>query len=279
MKSGGGIYAKGGEFIFFRVCGFRCETHSSGSDLDGVFCNTYANNNKSRNYFILSQISYCSNANYGYPLCIHYGICLSKYLNVSKNNCYQVSAMRIQPSSENLNNISFSSITNNTSSQMAFEFSAKSMVTTNFMYVHYTNILYNMQTSSSFGIICIWMPIKIEKCCIIGNESPSYIFVIASNVKAVLVHCTIASDQLVSSNRMTTDEMTPESSFINAISLLNTGRCYGEIDQIGTFPLNFTKPEEITHKISSPIYRTCQRARKLNNIGTGRGMNLFNIIF
>ena len=90
--SGGAIHFKYDSIVLHKVCGFECKTHESDNDKDGTFANTYVTNDaKSKNFIIESQISHCTNPNYGYTISMHYGKISYQYANESRNSCSQCS--------------------------------------------------------------------------------------------------------------------------------------------------------------------------------------------
>ena len=100
------------------------------------------------------------------------------------------------------------------------------------------------------------------------NTSPNKIFSVYESGSYEFINCTVGSDQFdnIASNKFNTVSLTPESEFINALKLLNTGNCYGTYDIIGSLIPDIPTPEQTPHATKNLFAKTCKLKSTFKNI-------------
>ena len=253
--SGGAIHFSGTNIVLHKVCGFDCKTQTSGNDKDGPFANTYVTKNaKSKNFIIESQISHCTNPDYGITVSMHYGNISYQYANESRNSCSQCSVFRLE--SNNTDGISsYSSFCNNEATNI-YGFILKG---TSAFELTKCNIISNSAGSTLFCNKA--KKLTIKDSCLINNECPSKYFYQEGSSKYEIIDCTLDCEDKMSGNNFITDSMNASSSFVVALNLLSTGNCYGTYDIIGTLTPIIPTPNETPNptKNLNIIVFSCQR--------------------
>ena len=277
--SGGAIYINGADAVLYRVCGFDCKVlQIEDKYSDGNFYNIYAPDTyKSNDFVIESQISHCSSNFYGYTLSLHHGHCQFDYSNVSLNYVIRCSCFRMQSTDGYDGSVSFSSFYNNTAtSTICMQFyQGDSDV---FYTLNYSNIIYNSQEGNELGFFFIPSPCKFINDCILGNKCPeqSYLFYISNHATVTILNCTLTEDQKKSNIESSLNiESIPEESFINALHLLSTGKCFGTFDEVGELKPDFIKTPVFLNP-SKNVYMTCKRTLKSLKTAVFLGSTMFS---
>ena len=249
INSGGGIYIKNAETVISKVCGYDCTTYTVGDDNDGTFCNTYTkldNPQKYLDYVFDAQVSHCTNTRYGYTISLHYGNVVSKGLNVSQCDCNKFSIIRSAASVDCQGAVCYSSFSNNTALNDKL---MGSNTEADFEY-NTTNIIYN-KVNTGGNLIYLVGNTVFRQMCILQNKCDGDTFFQKTRLTVIMINCTI--DDVSCTFPITTDDILPPNSFINALKLLNTRLCEGEYDVVGT--LKPVIKESVCHK-------TCIHQRK-----------------
>ena len=238
LESGGAIHFNGTNIVLHKVCGFECKTQTSGSDKDGPFANTYVTRDaKSKNFIIESQISHCTNPNYGYTVSMHYGKISYQYANESRNSCKYCSVFFLI-SYDADGNASYSSFCNNIAALQ----SSFGVQGTTYFELSNCNLISNSAGSMLFFNKATKLTIK--ESCILNNECSNTYFYHEGNSQYEITECTLDCEEETTQNYITTNSMYASNSFVVALNLLNTGNCYGTYDIIGTLTPIIPTPNE-----------------------------------
>ena len=253
--SGGAIHFDYSNMVLHKVCGFNCRTLGSGQDNDGPFANTYVTEKPdSKNFIIESQISHCTNPNYGYTVSMHYGKISYQYANESRNNCSECSVFRFG-SGDTDGSANYSSFCNNiaVNSRCFHVIGVKSFELSNCNFV--SNYAGSMLFSNEAHAL------TIKNSCILNNECSNNCFQHAENSQYEIIECTLDCEEEISGDYYMTEYMHASSSFIVALNLLNTGNCYGTYDVIGTLTPIIPTPQETPYPTKNLYILSCSCQR------------------
>ena len=238
LESGGAIHFNESNIVLHKVCGFDCKTQSSGADKDGPFANIYVSKNaEAKNYIIESQISHCTNTDYGFTVSMHYGNITFQYANESRNNCSQCTVFRLQ-SSDADGSASYSSFCDNT----VLDKWGFLVIGSSSFSLSNCNIISNYANKELFDNEAT--KFTIRKSCILNNECSNTYFYRKGESEYEIIECILDCGEETTQDYIKTDSMHTSNTFIVALNLLNTGNCYGTYDIIGTLTPIIPTPQE-----------------------------------
>ena len=163
-KIGGAIQFDKENIVLHKVCGFNCRIQNELSSSDGTFANLAVTNYaQSKNFIIESQISHCTNPDYGYTVSMHAGNIAYQYSNESRNSCKYCSVFRFG-SYDSDGFASYSSFCNNNASDLC----CFSVIETVTYELTKCNIISNYAGSKLFANRATKFTIK--ESCLIDNE-------------------------------------------------------------------------------------------------------------
>jgi hypothetical protein len=236
---GGAIYFSGSnclQSVLYEVCGNDCFSTDTGTFAHLVIKNTASNKN-CVNY---SSIARCvSDSSGSYPLWLQCGIIHCPSVNMSLNNCKQVSGIVFNPfvdASSVTSSSSYSTFADNSYTQ-------NSVIWCNSGSAKYElkscNILRNIEISGSYGTIFARGNLMVEDSCILKNVA-NYIFYQESSSHTITIsNCTVDSNKK-SGNVVTQKAATK--SFIHGLNHMSTRNCHFEYDSAGYLTPNIQTP-------------------------------------
>ena len=227
-SEGGAIYFNKGQCVIASSCGYKC---IAGYGYPGEFSRILVSSG-SKNYIIDSSITKAKTEIGEVTLYHAFGNFLCKGVNVSNNELYLYSGIRIWDPSTSL--ISFSSFRNNNATNGGcIDFYSGSHQMKN------TNIIENNQLGSQYGIIFARNIANLTmNHCSVYDKSQT-VFCAATGSSIICDDCSMADDQkTITSGSVIINKLS--GSFINSYEYLNLGDCQTEIairDDINPVPV------------------------------------------
>jgi hypothetical protein len=218
-STGGSLYfGSGGECVLSKICSIR-----SSSTGWYMFSEVYASNSLVKNYVVDSSVC-LSTSNNVITLEHQYGNIIFNNNNISSNSCQNIPAFRLKPT-ENGNNaacsVKYSSITNNKATYWSCILFFN---TNNFCLMEFCNILSNIQTDESYGVILSDGDLKISNSCILYNSPRA---VEARNCRITLSNCTVDFNNVnISGTVIFTNN--PNTNFVNILHHFESGLCVAQ---------------------------------------------------
>ena len=243
---GGGIYfnnTNNGECVIFHTCALNCSSTCSGRDYSrGQYAFIRAKNTATSknevNETTIAGIKSKETSHHALELSYSNIICSS--VNITNNECYCRPALSCCPTYLRAICtccIIYTSIVNNSASShgcMLFENSGSTQM------IYTSNIINNKEVGVGEGTIYSTTNLFINESCIIGNmegEGKRVFYECGGSCQIMITNCTLDSDIITQSTRYSgTFKIisTKESSFINALSHIVTGKCMSSFDTYGT---------------------------------------------
>jgi hypothetical protein len=186
----------------------------------------------SKNYVNYSSISRCvkerTDSYYLIRLC--YGNTCYPSVNMSMNKFGCVLGVAFHPSKDPnsvTGTVSYSSFADN----IALDYNYFRFENAGSNYeMKYCNILRNVHTSSSYGLVHVYGNLMIEGSCILENTA-TYFFWAYSSYTITLSNCTVDKTTNTGSFKI---QNTITKSFILGLNHMSTRNCYAEFDLVGT---------------------------------------------
>jgi hypothetical protein len=234
-SNGGAIYFydSSGRCALHEVCGYDCNSTSTGTSYGHFLYTQVYNSASSNNYISYSSIVGCVSTHTSsyYILRHYYGNLFCPSVNISMNEC-QYHSIYYYPLSDSNSitcSLSYSSITDNHANGHTCLYLWSSYA--NFR-IKSCNILRNTQGSpSSTGTFYTCGSLVITDSCILGNNASNIVYTYYSNYPTTILNCTIDK---TTNNGYLTIKNTVTKSFIHALNHISTQYCLSEYDSVGT---------------------------------------------
>jgi hypothetical protein len=265
---GGAIRVSGGQCVLHEVCGYNCYSTYTSDSVGQFACIDVTNADSNKNYINYSSIVCCVNQRSDSCDTVRLGggkVCCPS-VNMSMNKCGRYSCIFTYPfidSSSFTCSFSYSSFTDNN----ILDFTCICFYRGGAKYeMKSCNVIRNVQSSSSNGIIYTYGILNIKDSCILENTATYIFYSYSSSYPITLTNCTV--DKTTNNGYLTT-QSTVTKSFILGLNHISTQNCHSEFDSAGLL----TAISHVSNPTKIIFYHTCK-----NNC-QGRISAFFSIIW